>query len=213
MAVFTAVQNGNWSDAATWGGTPPEFGGDVDLGGFTITVDVNPDEMGLLTNGTLVPVGIRAIKAAYIAGTVKFSGQFGVSTPTGVSLLFPTPPTPPLATQLIGGETVQGVESAYPTPMALKVTKNGPTSGVAILAWNPTATPKRYEGGFVAGGVGTAVVVTITWASGIWTYLLPYNNDSFTANDPTGLNLPMESAAWTPVGSTPGTLGPFVKLF
>jgi len=40
MAIRWAVQNGNWSDTATWdGGTLPDVGDDVYSNGFTVTID------------------------------------------------------------------------------------------------------------------------------------------------------------------------------
>lgn len=42
MAAYTATQSGNWSDAATWGGSgPPGDGDTATVGAFTVTVDVD----------------------------------------------------------------------------------------------------------------------------------------------------------------------------
>jgi len=50
MAVRWAVQNGNWSDTATWdGGTLPDVGDDVHADGFTVTINQNITVLSIRT--------------------------------------------------------------------------------------------------------------------------------------------------------------------
>lgn len=98
-ATFTAVASGNWSSAATWGGTAPSFnlglGDQITIGaGITVTMDSTVTINGLLsqlsvngqlssatnalivTSGTLTGTGTLAVNSIVLnsGGTFSFSG-------------------------------------------------------------------------------------------------------------------------------------------
>ena len=85
MATYTAVQAGDWWSATTWqGGNPPVMGGDVNLGGFTITCSDDPPSVNSLGNGILVsPTGVTRFLVA--TATVSLSLQGAWQVPTMVS--------------------------------------------------------------------------------------------------------------------------------
>ena len=69
-ATLTATQSGNWSDAATWGGTAPTGSADVvTIGaGFTVTLTGATAASSLVLNGTLNDAGfvLTLSKCTYI---------------------------------------------------------------------------------------------------------------------------------------------------
>ncbi|MBA4408158.1 MAG: hypothetical protein C0397_01890 [Odoribacter sp.] len=78
-ATRTASVSGNWSNPATWGGTVPVAGDDVEIGdGVTVTIDVDPPALASLTIGKLA------------AGTLQYeSGNARTVTVNGIVRIKP----------------------------------------------------------------------------------------------------------------------------
>ena len=81
----TSVASGNWSNAATWGGTVPQSGDDVVISsGNTVTIDVSPNNTNNLTvTGTLQFDATGTGRAWTVTGgiTISSGGSFNCLAP------------------------------------------------------------------------------------------------------------------------------------
>ena len=79
-AARTPVQNGPWSDPATWGGTLPGAGEDVVIpAGFSVTLDVGTPALKNLTIAGTLSLGTNTLQ---ISGNFTNNGAFNPGTGT-----------------------------------------------------------------------------------------------------------------------------------
>jgi len=171
MATATAMQSGNWSDGTTWqSGVFPTLGSDVDLGGFTVTVDVTIPELNSISNGTLTASTPQIVHIAYTINltfdanvmnvgrslVTSVAGRVGdislvVADVTGLSSILASKVTNPLGENLdAGGMAIVNVASISDDQGGFRLSDDGTLTVSDIPVEGLSGSTFSVQGGNVS---------------------------------------------------------------
>jgi large repetitive protein len=175
MAVFTAVQNGNWNDPATWGEATlyPQAGDDVFTGGYTITVTGTEacNNIEIQTGGSIEISGTNTLQ---VYGNWTNNGTFTAGTNGNVIFTGTTSPVSISGTNTTifknfeidkGAGNILGVNSNIELDGTITFTSgtmqinNGAT---VTCTHNAGFTIEADAGMVIAGGTFTSGAFTVT---------------------------------------------------
>ncbi len=183
MATYTSTTSGNWSDAATWGGSGPPINGDTFsiAAGTTVTYDVTtPPIDGFATNSNCLPGGTLIMAAnsrMRMNGSFTSTGNFDMSAGNTVIWLKGTTGndyrfdlrTATLTTTATGtsGQNTIVVSSAANLRVGMKVSGTGIGSNALITnIAGTTVTLSVNNSGTVSGTMTYGNTVNIVGAEG-----------------------------------------------